>query len=33
MGDIELKGGYNLLKHLSYTPLYLQTGLGYFLNP
>ena len=32
MGDIGLKGGYNLLKHSSYTSLYLQTGLGYFLN-
>ena len=30
-GDIELKGGYNLL-HSSNATLYLQTGLGYHLN-
>lgn len=30
-GDIELKGGYNLLRH-SNLSLYVQTGLGYHLN-
>lgn len=32
MGDVELKGGYNLLRGGGATSLYLQSGLGYFLN-
>ena len=31
-GDVELKGGYNLLGSLERATLYLQTGLGYYLN-
>ncbi|MCX2716577.1 hypothetical protein OQH61_02380 [Helicobacter sp. MIT 21-1697] len=31
IADIELKGGYNLLRSLNAT-LYFQTGLGYYLN-
>lgn len=31
-GDVELRGGYNLLKASQMASLYLQGGLGYFLN-